>query len=408
LREHKRRNDDNPAGMPGANDHHAQLVAAAEALRAWVRERRETWPDPPGVTPVVQAAPRQVAEAAPMFATFSRMEPPVVQDARPADIAATSRSMEVLRAWLLRWGWRVAVAVAVVAVLATAGLKVRERWAAAAATPKIGTVVLESVPPDSDLFIDGTAVGKTPLTTELTAGRHVVEFRRRNSSRKLNIDVAAGRSTSERLDWTAKRKGSLEVLSDPAGASISVDGTPRGVTPMTIDDLSAGPHTVDLESGSGSVTRQVEIRPDRVAQVTEALYSGWLHVSSPIELQISEGSRRLQLDDRNQILLPPGAHELQFDNARFGYRERRSVDIKPGAIVSIAVIPMPSRLTVTASLPAEVLVDERRAGETPLTDHAIDLGTRVVVVKSITGAERRFTITATVAPVSLVVDFSKP
>jgi len=29
-------------------------------------------------------------------------------------------------------------------------------------------------------------------------------------------------------------------------------------------------------------------------------------------------------------------------------------------------------------------------------------------VKSITGAERRFTITATVAPVALDVDFSKP
>lgn len=344
-----------------------------------------------------------------MFATFSsKAEQAAVRDAGTADLAESSRWAEGLQAALRTWGWRAVVAVAVVGALATAGLKARDRWARAAAAPVLGTVVLESVPPESDLFIDGTAAGKTPLTTKLRVGRHVVEFRRRSSSRKLNVDVAAGRSTSELLDWTAKRKGSLEVLSDPAGAAISVDGVPRGVTPMTIDDLTIGSHTVVLDGNSGSLTREVAIRADRVAQIAEAIYSGWLHVSTPIELQISEGSRRLQLDDRNQILLPPGPHDLQFEHTGFGYRERRKVDIKPGAIASIVISPTPSRLTVNASLPAEVLVDGRRAGETPLTNQPIDLGTRVVVVKSITGAERRFTITATVAPVSLDVDFSKP
>jgi hypothetical protein len=236
----------------------------------------------------------------------------------------------------------------------------------------------------------------------------VVEFRRRNSSRKLNVDVAVGQSTRERLDWTAKRKGSLEILTEPDGASVSVDGVARGVTPLTIDDLTAGSHEVVLESSSGSLRRTVTVAADRVAQITEAIYSGWLHVSSPIELQVTDGTRGIRLDERNQTLLPPGVHDLQFENVVFGFRERRRVEIKPGAIASLSITPSPSLLTVNASLPAEVLVDGKRAGETPLTDYPMDLGTRSVVVKSITGAERRFTITTTVKPVSLAVDFSKP
>jgi hypothetical protein len=65
-------------------------------------------------------------------------------------------------------------------------------------------------------------------------------------------------------------------------------------------------------------------------------------------------------------------------------------------------------LTVNASLPAEVLIDGQRIGETPLLDHPISLGTHVVAVRSITGAERRSTITVTGKPVQLDIDFSKP
>jgi hypothetical protein len=189
---------------------------------------------------------------------------------------------------------------------------------------------------------------------------------------------------------------------------VIVDGSRRGVTPLTIDDLSIGSHSVVLESAAGSLKRTVEIAPDRVAQVTEAIYSGWLHVSSPIELQVSERTKRLLLDDRNQILLPPGGHTLRFENSRFGFQETRSVEIKPGAITSISIAPAPSALTINASLPAEVLVDGQRVGETPLVDSPVTLGTHLITVRSITGAERRFTVTATAQPVQLDVDFSKP
>jgi len=316
--------------------------------------------------------------------------------------------LDSLRETVSEWKRRAVVA-ALVVLLGVGGWSARAYWLnRPPAPPRMGTAVFESVPPGLEVRVDGVVAGKTPLTIELTAGRHTVEFWRRNTSRRLEVDIKAGKSTIERLDWAAKRKGSLEVLSDPEGATVVVDGKSRGVTPLTIDDLSIGSHSVVLESAAGSLQRTVEVAPDRVAQVTEAIYSGWLHVSSPIELQVSEKTRRLLLDDRNQILLPPGAHSLRFENTRLGYQETRTVEVKPGAITSISVAPPPSVLTVNASLPAEVLVDGQRVGDTPLLDHPIPLGTHAVAVKSITGAERRFTITVTGKPVQLDIDFSKP
>ena len=41
--------------------------------------------------------------------------------------------------------------------------------------------------------------------------------------------------------------GSLQVLSRPAGAQVILDGKPVGRTPLTIPDVSAGPHDIRLE-----------------------------------------------------------------------------------------------------------------------------------------------------------------
>ena len=456
----------------GAHDRQEQLTAAAEALRSWVHEQRVMWetPLPDAVAPSARPSKPAHSEPAPStswrasLAVFSRLgeveepaAPPEPEPAvpvavanppdvsRPASVAkppdlevvAPAVRTETIRPGLLnlhtsasasipemieeetgildtvresveRWK-RPALALAVVALLGFGGWNLRAYWQSRPPGPaKLGTAVLESVPSGLELRVDGKAVGKTPFTTELKAGRHTVEFWRKNVSRRLEVDVKAGKTTVERLDWAAKRKGSLEVLSDPEGATVIVDGSPRGVTPLTLDDLSIGSHSVVLESAAGSLKRTVEIAPDRVAQVTEAIYSGWLHVSSPIELQVSERTKRLLLDDRSQILLPPGGHSLRFENSRFGFQETRSVEIKPGAITSISIAPAPSVLTINASLPAEVLVDGQRVGETPLVDSPLALGTHLITVRSITGAERRFTVTATAQPVHLDVDFSKP
>ena len=205
-----------------------------------------------------------------------------------------------------------------------------------------------------------------------------------------------------------RRTGQLIAQSQPAGATVLVDGKERGVTPLTLDDMSFGSHTVVIQSDKGSVRRTVKIAADRDAVVSESIFAGWLSVFAPFEVQITEGGRGIRLDESGKVLLSPGPHDLRFENGDLGYRETRHVEVQPGQTTSVSLVTTPSTITVTASAPAAVLIDGQQVGETPLTNHPIALGTRDIVVRGADGTERRFTRRVTVAPVLIDVDFSKP
>jgi hypothetical protein len=206
----------------------------------------------------------------------------------------------------------------------------------------------------------------------------------------------------------SRRTGTLRIDSNPTGANVIVDGRDHGITPVTLDEVAVGSHSVVLRGAAGSIRRTVMVTAGSTTEVNEAIYSGWLHVSSPIELQISEGGRALRLDDSHQVLLTPGSHEVRFENRLLGFVETRQIQIRPGDTTSVSLQPPQSKLSVTASVPSEVLVDGLPAGSTPLAEFALDVGTREVTVRNITGGERRAIVTVTVEPVHLDVDFGKP
>ena len=205
------------------------------------------------------------------------------------------------------------------------------------------------------------------------------------------------------------RTGQLTARSDPPGATVLVDGRERGVTPLTLEDLPIGSHTVVLQSEKGSVRRTVTVASGRAAVVSEAIFAGWLTVFAPFELQITDGARVIRLDEGGKVLLAPGPHDLRLENRDLGYQETRRVEVQPGQTTSLSVVASPSTLSVTSNSPATVSVDGQQVGDTPLVNQPIALGTRDIVVKAAAdGTERRFTRKVTVTPVQIDVDFSQP
>jgi hypothetical protein len=72
-------------------------------------------------------------------------------------------------------------------------------------------------------------------------------------------NAVAGRWFGQLLEIEAKP--TLTVTSDPTGGNVAVDGQPYGRTPVTLRDLSPGPHTVVVSmAGRQSVTRAVDLR----------------------------------------------------------------------------------------------------------------------------------------------------
>jgi len=199
--------------------------------------------------------------------------------------------------------------------------------------------------------------------------------------------------------------GALHVESTPPGAQVMVDGKPRGVSPATIPDLAPGRHEIVLKSAEGTVRKTVSIAAGETAEVSESIFSGWVVVYAPFEVTISEGTRVLRPDDRNQVMLPPGDHELRVTNRTLAYESAHRIEVKPGEGTTLRVTPPPSTLTVTAAEAAEVWLDGARIGDTPMSGAPVPLGTHELVVRRAAGGERRYTVTIGAAPFTLNVDF---
>ena len=397
------------------SERQAQLREAAEALVGWMYARRAAWEDdlpfqtepsqrfeapaPFTPSPVFPAPPPMVAEppvyeseATPLdaFSPFDYADEPTVAEPAFAEPVFAPPAPAIAKPSTPRF--QPQVVIAAVSGLATSLAGGASRMVPSARAMKLVAVV--------------AAVAVTGWLAVPYAGSvktWVTEFANKAATPKPEpVPVKAARPAAGR------RTGQLIAQSEPPGAVVLVDGKERGVTPLTLDDMSFGSHTVVLQSDKGSVRRTVKIAADRDAVVSESIFAGWLSVFAPFEVQVSEGTRSIRLDDTGKVLLAPGPHELRFENTDLGFRETRRVEVQPGQTTSLSLVTTPSTLTVTASAPAVVLIDGQQVGETPLTNYPIGLGTREILVRGADGAERRFTQRVTVAPVHIEVDFSKP
>jgi hypothetical protein len=179
-----------------------------------------------------------------------------------------------------------------------------------------------------------------------------------------------------------------------------------------LDAPEAGPpsgpgvSSTTVEPGAPSQTAAATPQTSATQQPDSAeLASGWVAVGAPIDIAITRGDEALAPDGRGRIALEPGKHRLRFRNRELGYDETRTIEVRPAETTSIDLSPE-TTLAVTSNEPAEVLIDGTRAGETPF-EGKIRLGARTVIVRS-AGGERQFPLEATMKPVQLEVDFSKP
>jgi hypothetical protein len=349
------------------------LVAAANATIAWARQQSSARP-----TGVAVAMPMaQAATAAPPFSIS-----PLIDAARSAGGAG------MVAARGARSATRV-IASALTAVGSTvgqAGLPIARMLPAVAVVGAVAAGIWFGAPklrPYVEHWKDTPPITRTvPAVTQ------------------------ADLMPAEAAVASKKRTGRLVVTSATAVAQVFVDGKARGATPLTLDGLTAGSHTVLLQNQSGSVEQTVNVAPGETAQLDQTIFPGWVSIVAPIDLTISEGTRSLRPDDRSQVMLSPGPHDLLLANRALGYQETRHVEVRPGETTQLSIAPPQSKATFTATAPAEVWLDGKSVGQTPLIDLPIEIGTHHVKMKS-GSAERQFTVTATMTPLAFNADFSQ-
>jgi hypothetical protein len=278
---------------------------------------------------------------------------------------------------------------------------------------KRGTLTIESRPNAVPVVIDGESRGPTPLTVTLSPGPHVMELTAGASTRVIPITIEAGLRHAQYIELPSQTlTGALQVRG-PAGLRVLVDGALRGTTPVTISDLSAGDHEVLFDGPHGQARQTVTIQAGATAAITPGgeatlLGTGWASFDVPYEMQVFENGRLLGTTAGDRLTLTAGRHTLEIVSETLAFRVTRSVTVNAGAVTRVPV-PLPTgRVTVTSDPAAEVWLEGRKIGDTPLENFALPVGPHELVLKHPELGERHEVLSVTAGtPATLNVSMKR-
>ena len=197
----------------------------------------------------------------------------------------------------------------------------------------------------------------------------------------------------------------ITIDSPSAGDVVLVDGQRVGVTPFRfdVDSSTRSIQVQSLDRLQASATppatpprsTPIETADARTANVIAAAAarqrSGGLRLSAPFEIQVLKGDRVLGSSVDGPIVTTAGRQELDFVNNALGYRARQTVDIKAGEIVGLTVKPPDGRVSINAQPWAQVWIDGRLVGETPLANIEVPIGEHEIVFRHPQLGEKRET-----------------
>ena len=166
----------------------------------------------------------------------------------------------------------------------------------------------------------------------------------------------------------APATGTLAIQTNPAGASVVIDGQANGVTPLSVS-LSAGPHTLELTSNG--VHRTIPITMAAGAELSQfiempqaAAVVGQLDVrTDPAGARVSVDGQRRGVSPVTVTGLTAGSHTVMLENELGSVNQ--DVTIEPGGTASL-VVPMrspqgaPVSGWISISAPAELQVFENQ------------------------------------------------
>ncbi len=332
--------------------------------------------------------------------------------AEPASFASEEDGVEAAEAGSGRPWLKIAAGIGALVVLG-GGLLAYLLMGKPPAAPAQGTLVVHTNPSGVAVFVDGVEHGATPARVMLAPGSHILELRGSGVPRVIPLSVNAGAEVSQYLEFAeAPATGELAIQSDPPGAKVLVDGTPRGVAPITIASLAPGNHEVVLQSETATARHTVAVQAGSTASLVVPLsvaasgpVSGWVSIKAPFTIEIYEQGQLLGTTETDRIMLASGRHELELVSTPMAFRATRVVQVPPGKVIAVPIDLPSGVININATPWAEVWIDGQRVGETPIGNVSIPIGPHEIVFRHPQFGEKRQAVAVTLAgPVRVSVD----
>jgi hypothetical protein len=268
-----------------------------------------------------------------------------------------------------------------------------------------GLVSIESRPAGATVVIDDRERGVTPLSLSLAPGPHVLALRTATSSRAVALTVQAGTTHAQYVELAPSvTSGSIDVEVGTPGARVTLDGQPRGSAPVTIADVPEGDHELVVEAGGNIIRQRVMVQAGLTTSVRPTLVEtatapppegGSVTFAVPFEMQVLEQGRQLGTTATRRLPLAPGRHTLDIVSGPLAFRTSLTVDVVAGKETRVPV-PLPDGSVAINAIPwAEVWIDGKKAGETPIGSMSLPLGPHELVFRHPDFPERRHAVSVT-------------
>jgi formylglycine-generating enzyme required for sulfatase activity len=227
----------------------------------------------------------------------------------------------------------------------------------------------------AQVSLDGTVLGTTPLVdTELTPGVHRLEFSApRHLAEVRELEVGGGgerQSLAATLtpDWAL-----VSLRTEPAGATVLVDGVAAGTTPAALE-IDSGEHELEVRlAGYNAWSDKILVaanQPQQLPDLKLALADGRLELASaPTDASVSVDGEFRMRTPLSLRLAPGRAHRVTLTKPGYETAARElSVAADSGRRVQIDLLPQLGQIEVSSTPPnAEIWVDNERRGTAPTT-----------------------------------------
>jgi hypothetical protein len=191
----------------------------------------------------------------------------------------------------------------------------------------------------------------------------------------------------------------LTVDSGTPGDTVLLDGQQVGVTPLELP-IGASSRSIRIVSQTPAVApgavlamSQAPSPPPEPAPAARPDVardnSGGIRIESPIVVQVVEGEKVLGSSANGPVFTTPGVHELDLINNVLGFRTKQTVRVTAGRVIPLQINPPSGTISINAQPWAQVFIDGKAAGDTPIANLSVPLGEHEVVFRHPQLGERR-------------------
>ena len=208
--------------------------------------------------------------------------------------------------------------------------------------PAWAIVTLQTEPAGATLMVDGEEQGLTPLQQELIAGKRQLLFTKESfAPLEVELAVEAGQDMEPAVYQLEPSPATLAIASIPSGATLTVEGAYKGITPLSIELPSASEHDLRFTlAGHLPANRKLTLEPEENRQLSiklEPEYGTLFITSTPADATLYiDGKKQHQTTGRFRLTTRPHTIKLQASGyesvsrkvtPQSGYSQRVEIDL---------------------------------------------------------------------------------